>query len=160
MLTYGFKSFSKKNSQVFLTSLLKEKLNTRLICSYWNSWIPMNFYGGEELINFNDYYRYSIMIFCPIAHCNPWHCHSLCAALQSNVGTWGMWACSLYFELCNNIHVKQACLYGSQFYYNTINFYQEETAEQFRFDTSNPEKGQKRKREDKRGTNSPKKHRM
>nr|XP_022339809.1 CWF19-like protein 1 [Crassostrea virginica] len=34
----------------------------------------------------------------------------------------------------------------------------EETAEQFRFDTSNPEKGQKRKREDKRGTNSPKKH--
>ena len=24
------------------------------------------------------------------------NCHSLCAALSSNVGAWGMWACSLY----------------------------------------------------------------
>ena len=27
-----------------------------------------------------------------------WRCHSLCAVMSSNVGAWGMWACSLFLS--------------------------------------------------------------
>ena len=30
---------------------------------------------------------------------NAWNCHSLFTAISSNVGAWGMWACSLFLSL-------------------------------------------------------------
>ena len=57
-----------------------------------------------------------------------WNCHSLYTAFSSNVGAWGMWACSLFLSLYNffnTIYVvysieftivsKQGCSYCNDF---------------------------------------------
>ena len=37
--------------------------------------------------------------FVPLPVANAWNCHSLYTAFSSNVGAWGMWACSLFLSL-------------------------------------------------------------
>ena len=40
-----------------------------------------------------------IAFFVRLPVTNAWNCHSLYTAFSSNVGAWGMWACSLFLSL-------------------------------------------------------------
>ena len=50
---------------------------------------------------FDPFEEQFISIFGLIAHANAWNYHSLYTAFSSNVGAWGMWACSLFLSFVN-----------------------------------------------------------
>ena len=60
-------------------------------------------YPNVTIINWlcvSNIYRCSILIFCPTAS-SVMHCHSLCAALSSNVGAWDIWTRSFsHWSVC------------------------------------------------------------
>ena len=55
------------------------------------------------LLNFGQNYFVQLgwnWFFVRLPVTNAWNCHSLYTAFSSNVGAWGMWACSLFLS-CN-----------------------------------------------------------
>ena len=54
------------------------------------------FYADLILLRSN---LYPFFVWLPVA--NAWNCHSLYTAFSSNVGAWGMWACSLFLSFVN-----------------------------------------------------------
>ena len=53
------------------------------------------FTGNADLILLRSN-LYPFFVRLPVA--NAWNCHSLYTAFSSNVGAWGMWACSLFLS--------------------------------------------------------------
>ena len=56
----------------------------------------------QLLIDYNyvfDYNWFLIRFSVQLPIMYAWHRHLLCAALSSNVGSWGLWACSLSLSL-------------------------------------------------------------
>ena len=49
-----------------------------------------------------------IPFFARLPVTNAWNCHSLYTTFSSNVGAWGMWACSLFLSFCErNLWIYQ-----------------------------------------------------
>ena len=48
-----------------------------------------------------------IPFFVRLPVTNAWNCHSLYTAFSSNVGAWGIWACSLFlsYSICSNAFI-------------------------------------------------------
>ena len=56
----------------------------------------------QEMLIWSFWGAIYIPFFVRLPVPNAWNCHSLYTAFSSNVGAWGMWACSLFlsFSLC------------------------------------------------------------
>ena len=58
------------------------------------------------LLNFRQNYFVQLRwiwfsVWLPVT--NAWNCHTLYTAFSSNVGAWGMWACSLFLSFIMNV---------------------------------------------------------
>ena len=52
----------------------------------------------QEMLIWSFWGAIYIPFFFGLPVTNAWNCHSLYTAFSSNVGTWGMWACSLFLS--------------------------------------------------------------
>ena len=57
----------------------------------------MHFYRKCWFDPFEEQFMSPFFVRLPVS--NAWNCHSLYTAFSSNVGAWGMWACSLFLSL-------------------------------------------------------------
>ena len=72
-------------------------LQEMLIWSFLGAiYIPLNF-GQNYFVQLDRWNWFSVRL--PVT--NAWNCHLLYAAFSSNVGAWGMWACSLFLSFDN-----------------------------------------------------------
>ena len=52
----------------------------------------------QEMADWSFWGAIYIPLFARLPVPNAWNCHSLYTAFSSNVGAWGMWACSLFLS--------------------------------------------------------------
>ena len=62
----------------------------------------------QEMLIWSFWGAIYIPFFVRLPVTNAWNCHSLYTAFSSNVGAWGMWACSLFLSF---IHCKPLYIY-------------------------------------------------
>ena len=68
----------------------------------------------QEMLIWSFWGAIYIPLFVRLLVTNAWNCHSLYTAFSSNVGAWGMWACSLFLSFTQwsqssypmNLHIK------------------------------------------------------
>ena len=56
----------------------------------------------QEMLIWSFWGAIYIPFFVQLPVPNAWNCHSLYTAFSSNVGAWGMWACSLFLSFFTN----------------------------------------------------------
>ena len=59
----------------------------------------------QEMLIWSFWGAIYIPFFVLLPLTDAWNCHSLCTAFSSNVGAWGMWACSLFLSFLKSIMV-------------------------------------------------------
>ena len=66
------------------------------LCSYEGHNVSICIFTGWFKLILLRRKLYPFFVALPVA--NAWNCHSLYTAFSSNVGAWGMWACSLFLS--------------------------------------------------------------
>ena len=71
----------------------------------------------QEMLIWSFWGAIYIPFFVRLPIPNAWNCHSLYTAFSSNVGAWGMWACSLFLSLFLNwlidiVTIESSSLFG------------------------------------------------
>ena len=64
----------------------------------------MHFYRKCWFDPFEEQFISPFFVRLPVP--NAWNCHSLYTAFSSNVGAWGMWACSLFLSFSNKMNLS------------------------------------------------------
>ena len=81
----------------------------------------------QEILIWSFWGAIYVPFFVRLPITNAWYCHSLYTAFSSNVGAWGMWACSLFLSLsdlrpsgnyiqkelrdCHHVQLTVSCIY-------------------------------------------------
>ena len=89
-----------KDTTVFLVSATPLKPLNRIS---WNfvvmKDIMCRYAVLQEMLIWSFWGAIYVPFFVRLPVTNAWNCHSLYKAFSSNVGAWGMWACSLFLSL-------------------------------------------------------------
>ena len=61
----------------------------------------------QEMLIWSFWGTIYVPFFVRLPVTNSWNCHSLYTAFSSNVGAWGMWACSLFLSFYKKMFPKK-----------------------------------------------------